>query len=38
MKEVVTSDADTIEFRDNSLNAAYRIEPILNKLKRHDHL
>ena len=37
MKEM-TSDCDTIEFRDNSLNAAYRIDPILNKLKRHENL
>ena len=28
--------ADTIEFRDNSLNADYRINPILSKLKRYD--
>ena len=34
----MSSDCDTVEFKDSSLNAAYRIDPILNKLKRHENL
>ena len=32
------SQSDTLVFKDNSLNAAYRIDPILSKLRRSENL
>ena len=31
-------DSDSLVFRDNSLNADYRMQPILSKLERHETL